>query len=105
MSKQSPFKALVAAVEALGGKVDQGSGKHSRPSRTGEWGFDVAVDAPEGKVWRCTGTHSLVCELDDLSSRAEMNVAFDESCQSMLDDVLDGAEDCEDTECDECGSN
>lgn len=71
-----------------------------RQSRYGE----VSVDAPDGMVWSCSGTHMLVTSWWQENGKSP---DFPEEKQSGLADVIEriqhGCEPCDLEDCDVCG--
>jgi hypothetical protein len=57
------------------------------------------VDAPDGKVWKATGCHSVTVT----SYRGKG--AADYVYQNALDDMENGIDDCDDPECDWCSES
>lgn len=88
---------LEAAAQEIGATVDW-----SRPAPTG--GVHditmVSVDAPDGKVWSASGTHSIVASFRSGVSVAESNAA--RAVVGLLADIADGVELCPTPDCDEC---
>lgn len=87
---------LEASAQEIGATVDW-----LRPAPTG--GVHditmVSVDAPDGKVWSASGTHSIV---ESFRSGAESNAA--RAVVGLLADIADGVEPCPTPDCDECCS-
>lgn len=77
---------LRRAVDALGGTVTENAGH----------GFDIEIEAPEGKVWACDSLHFLVCSSYDPRDRSAV-------LADAFERIGHGLEDCTVTDCEVCG--
>jgi hypothetical protein len=98
MATQSSKVALKKAVEAVGGTLEVDTRKGPMPYLT------ITADAPEGKVWSATGTHSIVSHAD-VATVSDLKDVSEDMYKNLLDDTEYGIEGCEEEDCDTCNNN
>lgn len=90
------FAELCKLARKSGAKVHGGCGTRPNP-RTGEYGYDIEVEAPNGKLFKATMTHSVViASSNGLMTNEAMQAECSKALDSLAEDVNTGFMDCDD---------